>query len=82
MSNWESSSASSGTAIDHLQQASPRLVERIDAFIGEEVLATGQRFPETRTALVQKLEGIREHQLLDHLKPLYKRAMAPLDQAT
>lgn len=69
------------TAIDHLQQATPRLVERIDAFIGEEVLATGQRFPETRTALVQKLAGIREHQLLDHLKPLYKRTLVPLDQA-
>lgn len=69
------------TAIDHLQQATPRLVERIDAFIGEEVLATGQRFPDTRAALVQKLEGIREHQLLDHLRPLYKRTLAPLDQA-
>ncbi len=69
------------TAIDHLQQATPRLVERIDAFIGDEVLATGQRFPETRTALVSQLEGIREHQLLDHLTPLFKRTMAPLDQS-
>lgn len=69
------------TAIDHLQQATPRLVERIDAFIGEEVLVTGQRFPDTRAALVQKLEGIREHQLLDHLRPLYKRTLVPLDQA-
>ena len=68
-------------AIDHLNQATPRLIERIDTFVGEEVLATGQRFPATREALTKKLEGIREHQLLDHLKPLYKRTMAPLDQA-
>ncbi|MCB9163012.1 MAG: ATP-binding protein [Flavobacteriales bacterium] len=69
------------TAIDHLQQATPRLVERIDAFIGEEVLSAGQRFPDTRGAMVRQLEGMREHQLLDHLKPLYKRIMAPLDQS-
>lgn len=68
-------------AIDHLNQATPRLIERIDTFVGEEVLATGQRFPATREVLTKKLEGIREHQLLDHLKPLYKRTMAPLDQA-
>ena len=69
------------TAIDQLQQATPRLVERIDAFIGEEVLATGQRFPGTRIALAERLDGIREHQLLDHLTPLYKRTMVPLDQS-
>lgn len=68
------------TAIDQLQQATPRLVERIDAFIGEEVLATGQRFPDTRTALASQLEGIREHQLLDHLTALFKRTMVPLDE--
>lgn len=68
------------TAIDHLQQATPRLVERIDAFIGEEVLATGKRFPATQSALVSRLDGIREHQLLSHLTPLFKRSMAPLDQ--
>jgi len=69
------------TAIDHLQQATPRLVERLDAFIGEEVLATGERFPATQAALVSRLDGIREHQLLNHLTPLYKRSMAPLDQS-
>ncbi|MBK6883725.1 MAG: hypothetical protein IPH05_12410 [Flavobacteriales bacterium] len=31
--------------------------------------------------LVKRLQGIREHQLLDHLKPLFKRSMAPLDEA-
>lgn len=68
-------------AIDDLQQAAPRLVERIDTFIGDEVLGTGARFPETRTLLAKRLSSIREHQLLDHLKPLFKRSMAPLDQA-
>lgn len=68
-------------AIDDLQQAMPRLVERIDTFIGDEVLGTGARFPGTRDALVKRLSSIREHQLLDHLKPLFKRSMAPLDQA-
>jgi translation initiation factor 1 (eIF-1/SUI1) len=69
------------TAIDHLQQATPRLVERMDAFLGEEVLSTGERFPATQTALAARLDGIREHQLLNHLAPLYKRSMAPLDQS-
>jgi len=69
------------TAIDHLQQATPRLAERIDSFIGDEVLQSGQRFPDTRAALANKLEGIREHQLLEHLTPLYKRTMVPLDQS-
>jgi len=68
------------TALDHLQQATPRLVDRLDAFIGEEVLATGERFPDTQAAIKEQLQGIREHQLFDHLKPLFKRALAPLDQ--
>lgn len=68
-------------AINDLQQATPRLVERIDTYIADEVLGTGERFPATREALVQRLQGIREHQLLDHLKPLFKRSLAPLDQA-
>jgi len=69
------------TAIDHLQQATPRLVERIDTFIGDEVLSTGGHFPATQASLTSRLDGIREHQLLTHLTPLYKRSMAPLDQS-
>ena len=69
------------TAIDQLQQATPRLVERIDAFIGDEVLSKSERFPDTQAALAERFEGIREHQLLEHLKPLFKRSLVPLDQA-
>lgn len=68
-------------AIDDLQQATPRLVERIDTYLGDEILGNGARFPDSRETLVKRLEGIREHQLLDHLKPLFKRSLAPLDEA-
>jgi len=68
-------------AIDELQQAYPRLVDRIDAFLGDEVLGNGERFPDTRVALADRLEGIKEHQLLDHFAPLYKRTLVPLESA-
>lgn len=66
-------------SIDELQQAYPRLVDRIDAYLGDVVLGNGQRFPDTRIALAERLKGIKEHQLLDHLSPLYKRTLVPLD---
>ncbi|HRH68237.1 MAG TPA: ATP-binding protein [Flavobacteriales bacterium] len=68
------------SSLDQLQQATARLAERIDTFIGEVVLGTGDRFPKTRQELASRLNGIREHQLLDHLTPLYKRTVVPLDQ--
>ena len=69
------------SAIDELQQAYPRLIDRVDAFLGDEVLGDGQRFPNTRMALAQRMKGIKEHQLLEHLAPLYKRTQVPLDTA-
>ena len=68
------------TAIDELQQALPQLVDRMDSFLGEEVLKTDTHFPHTQTSLVERLKAIKEHQLLAHLRPLFKRTMAPLDE--
>lgn len=66
-------------SIDELKNAYSNLVERIDSFLREEVLATERIFPSYKKDLQTRFNNIKEHRLLPKQAVFLQRLQSELD---
>lgn len=66
-------------SIDELKGAYANLVERIDTFIREEILATQRVFPTYKKDLQTRFKNIKEHRLLPRQAVFLQRLQSELD---
>lgn len=66
-------------SIDELKGAYSKLVERIDLFIRQEILATSKEFPSYKKELSLRFKNIKEHRLLPKQGVFLQRLQSELD---
>lgn len=65
--------------VDEIKNAYRELLNRIEKFIQDEVVADKGEFPSYKKSLQNRFSSIREHQLLPHQRAFMQRLNSPLD---